>query len=475
MEKYVQYQILLTIIIFNFVLAQKKSESVVAEFGKQKITLEEFKIAYLDIIKNPKVFDSPKTREDFLNEMVAERILAREAQRQGFANSKLLQNKIKAYKGKVLREQHFANIIKPKVHVEEKDVEEAYQFSQEQRKVSHLFYKEQRDADEAYDQLLHGASFDSLAKMIFKDSSLAFSGGDLGWVEWDQMDYDLATNAFRMVPDVFSKPIHSQYGYHIIKVTDFKKHPLITRQQYAEHRRKTKYVLENKLGDKYAFDYVGMMLKNASVQLRPKVLQFIDEKLSHQFKRKPKPADQMSDIQLQDAEIQFVESTLWDAQNEVVAVINGNNLTVVDFIGFLKYVPYAVVYSNFRKTFDYVVRDFLITQEAITLGLVNNKNVLLKTSLYKEFLLQEAFRNLMIQKVGIDEKEIRSYYEKNKDSYKNSTYEQLHEFLKGIVLNQKKQNCVPKFVDETLKEAPIKKYMNVINSYYDSVYSRSNE
>ena len=47
--------------LFLFVAAESADDPVVAEWGRQRITLEEFRIGYIDMLRNPKVFDSPKT------------------------------------------------------------------------------------------------------------------------------------------------------------------------------------------------------------------------------------------------------------------------------------------------------------------------------------------------------------------------------------------------------------------------------
>ncbi|MFZ4620797.1 MAG: peptidylprolyl isomerase [Bacteroidota bacterium] len=466
------FTIITALTLLGTAVPTQNDTAVIASFAGRTITLQEFRLAYLDAMKDPAVFDSPERRKEFLDEMIAARLLASEAVKQGLAKDELTSNRINAYRRKVLRDEHFTSVIKPKVRTEEKDVEEAYQFTQEQRRVSHLFFTRSTAADSAYDRLMHGASFDSIAAVIFTDSALASTGGDLGWVEWDQMDYDLAMTAFRLLPDVFSRPIHSQYGYHILKVTDFKKHPMITRQQYAERRRKTKYLLENKIGDTYALEYITRMLASASIRLKPEVMQFVDGKLSRQFTRKPKPADQMSPLQLRDSEVKLIETSMWDARNDVMAEINGQPMTVADFIGFMQYIPYAVTYSGFRKTFDYAVRDFLIAHEAEALGLEQKNIVRVRTELYKEFLLQNALRSILVRDVTVSSKEIRSYYDRNKNSYPNMNFEQARPFLTETVLNTKRQKAVPSFVARMLAGRPITRRMEIINSYYNAVSAK---
>jgi parvulin-like peptidyl-prolyl isomerase len=454
-------------------LAQRGMEDVVAQFGKNKITLEEYRQAYLELLKNPRVFDSPTLRAQFLDEMIAARLIAQEAVKQGYATNELLRTKVTAYKEKCMRAEHFEAVIKPKFKVDENDVEEAYMFTQEKRKIRHLFFQQKLSADSAYQLLLQGTSFDSIARHIFIDSTLGNSGGDLGWVEWDQLDYDLAMTAFRQKPGIYSKPVKSPFGYHIIEVTDFQKQPLITRQQYVEHRRKAKYLLEYKLGDKYAQEHVDDMLARVRVQYRPDVMDFVRTKLENQFTRKPKVTDDMTELQLHDSEVKVVETSLGDARNEVMAVINGKNYTVGEFIGVLSYIPYAVVYTSFRKTFDYAVRDFLLTQEAKQMGLEKARTVKVKTILFREYQLQLAFRRDLVHRVTINDNDIKQYYDAHRDALGAATFEDVKGALSQLVLNKKKEGIVPEFVAHLTTMLTIKKNMKAINDYYDAVYNHT--
>ncbi|MCF8265204.1 MAG: peptidylprolyl isomerase, partial [Melioribacteraceae bacterium] len=184
------------VIVFLLITACSEDENVIAEFGDEKITLDEFKIAYLDVIKKPDVYDSKKLREEFLDELINTRILANEANRQKFQIGEKLQLRIDAYINKTLRTAHFDSIIRPKFSIEESNIEEAYLYTQEERNISHLFFTSSKQADEFHSRLKQGESFSNLAQEIFGESELGKSGGELGWVKWDQFEYDLAMTAF---------------------------------------------------------------------------------------------------------------------------------------------------------------------------------------------------------------------------------------------------------------------------------------
>lgn len=455
-------------VLIIFLLTGSLSAQVIASFGKNKITLDEFKSAYLDIIKNPKTFDSKELREKFLDELIATRILAQKVESLGLKNE-LWQSKIEAYKNKCLREAHFEHAVKPKISITENDIEETYQFTQEERRISHLFFETKTQADSVYHILMNGASFEQQAKNTFKDTALANSGGDLGWVYWDQLEYDLGQAAFRLPFNKISEPVKTNFGYHIIKVTDYRKKPLITRLEYEAHRKKVKYLLEYQLGEKYAYEYIGKMLHNSNVIVYPPVMKFVEEKLSTLFKRKPSESDQMFEVQLREDEVKLVETNLWDERGQVLATVNGENFTVNDFMGILNYVPYNVIYSGFKNTFETAIRDFAITLEAKKMGLEKNETVQMKTNLYKEFLLALELRRQLVRSVTVSDEEVRSRYNEKKGKYKDATYEQMYDVLKSFISSEKKRQVVPDQVKTLLGSTKVTKDLKTLNAYYDSI------
>jgi parvulin-like peptidyl-prolyl isomerase len=70
-----------------------------------------------------------------------------------------------------------------------------------------------------YDQLAGGANFAELAMKNSKDPGSAAKGGDLGWFDKGKMVPEFENACFNGAIDVVQKPVKTQFGYHIIKVT----------------------------------------------------------------------------------------------------------------------------------------------------------------------------------------------------------------------------------------------------------------
>lgn len=447
-----------------------QKEPVVAKLGTQQITLAEFSHAYLNMLKQPNAFDSRPFREQFLDEMIRRRLLAEAARKAGLAQDERLQYRIESYRDKCLREAHFDQVIKPKIHIQEQDVENAYIFSQEQRRIRHLFTQTQAEADSLYRSLQQGVPFNQLAARTFEDTALARTGGDLGWITWDQMEYDLASAAFGLPLHGYSEPIKSQFGYHILQVVDYKKKPLITRHEYELQRDRARYQLEQKIGDKLAYEYIDRIMADVKIQVYPSVLQFVGEKLAPQLKRKPSQIDQMFDAQLSEVQIQDLQTSLWDRRQETLATINGTPYTVGEFVAALNYIPYDLLYRSYKTALDLAFRDFVLTQEAKKMNLQRRPEVKRKVGLFEEYALQLKWRRKLVRDVTVTEDDIRSYYDRYRDEkYQSLDLASVHDLIRDRLVSEKKAAAIPAFIQELSRDLKITRHPEIIHPYFDQM------
>ncbi|HCD06511.1 MAG TPA: parvulin peptidyl-prolyl isomerase, partial [Methylophaga sp.] len=98
----------------------------------------------------------------------------------------------------------------------------------EQRRASHILIEDNEQAEQILAEIQtkfeEGQSFEELAEAYSVDVGSASSGGDLGTIQRDVMEatFEEAVFALENVGDI-SEPIKTEFGYHIIKLTDIDK------------------------------------------------------------------------------------------------------------------------------------------------------------------------------------------------------------------------------------------------------------
>ena len=85
-------------------------------------------------------------------------------------------------------------------------------------RASHILVKNKSLAGEIYKRLQKGARFEQLAKEHSTCPSKS-KGGDLGWFGTGQMVRPFEEAVKKMSRNRASKPVSTQFGYHIIKKT----------------------------------------------------------------------------------------------------------------------------------------------------------------------------------------------------------------------------------------------------------------
>ncbi|MFY8273242.1 SurA N-terminal domain-containing protein [Pseudoalteromonas sp. SSDWG2] len=98
----------------------------------------------------------------------------------------------------------------------------------EKRRVAHILVENSEDdaaalekAQDLLVQLQEGADFAELAETQSDDIVSAEMGGDLDWIERDMLDPDFEQAAFALSEvGQLSEVVQSEFGYHIIKLTD---------------------------------------------------------------------------------------------------------------------------------------------------------------------------------------------------------------------------------------------------------------
>lgn len=98
---------------------------------------------------------------------------------------------------------------------------------QDEVKVAHILVKTEAEANDILAQLKKGTDFAKLAKDKSIDKGSAVNGGDLGMYftqNGGEVVQPFADAAFALkTGDVSSKPVQTQFGWHIIKIEDRRK------------------------------------------------------------------------------------------------------------------------------------------------------------------------------------------------------------------------------------------------------------
>lgn len=203
---------------------EPRGDKVVAEIGSEKITLDEVENKIKEMPEQYQAM-AISHKDLFLDSMINQKVLYAAALKEGLEKDANVQNQMLETKRDILIKSYLAKEIEGKVKVTDEDVKKYYTDNKakfkdpEKIEVSHILLDNEAAAKNALAKLKRGRDFATLAKEKSKCPSKE-KGGDLGLVTRGQTVPEFDQAAFALQPGQLSGVVKTQFGYHIIKVTE---------------------------------------------------------------------------------------------------------------------------------------------------------------------------------------------------------------------------------------------------------------
>ena len=200
-------------------------DSTVAVVNGYEIKTSEVRMAFDDVIGQLPNMPA-KLRFPFVVEFLIERhLIAQVAAKEGTADSDDYKRRLAAYQAKALRDSYLAQKISPSITDDEikaaYDKETAKVTQTERVRARHILVATEKEANDIEGKLQNGGKFEDLAKQYSLDGSKDY-GGDLGYFTAPEMVAEFSKAAFALKQGEVSKPVKTEYGWHIIRLDDRK-------------------------------------------------------------------------------------------------------------------------------------------------------------------------------------------------------------------------------------------------------------
>ena len=222
---------ILALIVFSgcskpIAVSKASQKDAVAIVGDEVITAKDVDDK---ISKMPPYYQSMlKTRKkEMLEDMVLEILLYKEAMKRGLDKDKEVADMLKEARKKILISKLIKDEVDIKSAVSDGNIEEYYNahkdefLTPEKWRASHILVKTEEEATAVLTELANGKSFEELAKEKSQDTT-ASRGGDLSYFTKGQMVQEFEDAVSKLEVGQTSGIVKTQFGYHIIKLTDKK-------------------------------------------------------------------------------------------------------------------------------------------------------------------------------------------------------------------------------------------------------------
>ncbi len=197
---------------------------VIARMGNVVITQDDFVQKVRALPRDVREL-ALQRKNDFVEDMASEQFLLQEAQRQKIDTQKDVQDLITAARRKIIVAKLLENEVDKKIQITPDDVLKYYESRRDEfmtpvlMRASHILVKTEEQAKAIKAAIDGGADFEEVARKESLDAT-AIRGGDLGFFQKGQFVPEFEEAVFIMKKGQISDPVRSQFGYHIIKLTD---------------------------------------------------------------------------------------------------------------------------------------------------------------------------------------------------------------------------------------------------------------
>ena len=246
-------------------------ETILASFGNQTITLGEFNLIWEEV---PEEYKLQLDKSMLLDQLISEKLLIQEAIIMGLEEDDDVLEQVKKITEQILVQVLIEKEILDKVKVNDEEVLEYYEQSKdsftekEQVYLYNILVETEEEAQVILEQLIAGANFSEIAIEKSIGPSAA-QGGDLEYIAKGTMIPEIEEVIFALELEELSKVVKTDFGFHILKITEKKPETVKTFEEVKEEIIQT--LLPTK--QKEAFDNLLEELKGkAEIEINEEAL-----------------------------------------------------------------------------------------------------------------------------------------------------------------------------------------------------------
>ncbi len=243
--------------------------AVLAEVAGETIDTETFRTRYVDYLFKTGLQDEDANRKRVLNSLIDEFLLVQDARRAGIEEDPRYVAAHQRHRTKFLVESFVKEALFDTLQIAEDELKDMFIRAQTTLTARHLYAGTIEQAEALYNRLQAGETFDTLAKEVFADTTLANNGGFLGEFTLDDMDLAFEEAAYALKEGEISKPVKTSKGYSIIKLESRFTKPLITEYEYAERRDRMMHFVSYRKKTSARVEYVSQLMEAMQPRYAP--------------------------------------------------------------------------------------------------------------------------------------------------------------------------------------------------------------
>jgi len=201
-------------------------DKTLVTIANKSITIKDFKNK---LSKLPRHYQAvaEKNKKSLLDDMIVESLFLEDAVRKGIDKDKEIKDILEEAKKKIIIAKFVKLEVDDKVEIPEDQMKKFYDEHKDEFKApemwraSHILVASEGEARDVLSELSKSGSFENIAREKSIDATSS-RGGDVGYFRVGQVVPEFENACVSLNVGQLSGIVHTQFGYHIIKLTDKK-------------------------------------------------------------------------------------------------------------------------------------------------------------------------------------------------------------------------------------------------------------
>lgn len=402
--------VLMCALILPFARSQgTPADSYLAQAGDVFISEEEF-IARLELLPafgRQNRGQADVTKLELLYSMVAEKLLAQEAEGLGLERDGTMKDAVLEIRKLLARDELYRQEITRRSPVPETEIVRGIIRAKKQLLVSFIFFEKEGEARFVRDQMKRPRDFEAL----HIDSSIS-AGRDTATVIWGEADPAVEEAAYRLTRGTISPVVAAGGGYYILKLKHEQTSPVFAamqpdalaervgtslrlRKERARLDEFTREFLKDKVGYVIGRNLKGLSdaILAAAHAAGPDTLIMLTPSLADSARNRYKFASTDSLI--------VIDTTVWSV-GEVLDRLSAKSLT-------LRAHSAATITAGLHAQFRVWVLQELLAAESLRRGLDAVPDIDRRVRLWKEYYLADQLKGRLKEKVSVSDADVWGY------------------------------------------------------------------
>ena len=404
---------MLVLVVFSACGTKKEGGGVVAKVGNMTIGTDELNQEWSNasrmIIQGVSEYER---KQDITKKLIGDKVVVLEAYKEGIDNEVEQDTAFAKQKETILLNVLYKKEIVDRAKASEAEIKDEYDKQKDEIHAAHILVEIKEEADNIYQQLKNGADFTQLAKEKSIDPSAKNNGGDLGFFGWGKMVPEFQDVAFKLKTGEISRPVQTQYGWHIIKLIEKRS---AEQAPYEEAKKTIQARLEQTKREQRVKEYFEELKKKVGFKINDQALDLI------QSRKMEVPPD--SQGLRKTGETVDVSKFTSQEMSMPLFTYQGGEVSVGTFVQQFNQMPqpYRPRLSDKQKigeiAFQTLIRDML-------LNVAKKENLEKDEEFAKEWdalkekeMIKRMRAEVILKGVGISDEETQSYYDRFKDRF----------------------------------------------------------